>query len=279
MNDSGEGSAIGRIAASTRTSSSWSGNPGEPARLAVRTHAHAGVNKIPRLRYSALMHRATPLFALTILLACNSPKGGSETAPGAATKPGIDLVVRSVAIQKTIKKGAVAGEEDERWDALDGKVYAIVTADIGLNSCTDGDKIDSRKASLLLDGGQPAATEGGGPNPEKLCVLCQPSESAGCRGGQAPLHRFTFVFSVPEKSDIGKAQLRYQDRDAPLSVADITDKRGNDELDKQIEEKEAKLKAMKKRLENTGSKADGEILIGEMDALKKESDTLKKKRR
>jgi hypothetical protein len=36
---------------------------------------------------------------------------------------------------------------------------------------------------------------------------------------------------------------------------------------------------MKKRLENTGSKADGEILIGEMDTLKKEIDTLTKKRR
>lgn len=228
------------------------------------------------------MHRVpTLLFALTMLPACDSAKQGGEAMPSAPARPAVELVVRNVALQETIKRQAPAGgaEEDESWDALDGKIYAIVTADIGLNDCADGDKLDSRKASLLLAGGQPAVAEGGGADPEKLCVLCQAVESAGCRGGQAPLRRFTFVFSVPASSDVSKAQLRYQDRDVPLSVAPITDKRGNDEIDQQIEAKQAKLDEMKKQLENTGNKADGAILIGEMEALKKEIETLKKKRR
>ena len=215
------------------------------------------------------------------MLACDSKKeGGDTTASAASDRPAVEVVVRKVALQKTITKRAKAGGDDEEsWDALDAQVYAIVTADVAHNACKDGDKIDIRKASIVLPGGKTSAAVGGGVSPEEVCVLCQASEPAGCSGGRAPLRAYTFVFSVPEKADVSKLSMRYEGREAALSGGEITDKRANDELDKQIKEKEEKLEAMKKELENTGNKADGEILLGEMAALKKEIDGLKAKRR
>jgi hypothetical protein len=239
-----------------------------------------GRERNTRVRYGAAMKRAFILCLLS-MLACDSKKEGGDTTASAATdRPAVEVVVRKVALQKTITKRAKAGGDDEEsWDALDEQVYAIVTTEIAHNGCKDGDKIDIRKASIVLPGGKSSAAVGGGTSPEEVCVLCQASEPAGCSGGRAPLKSYTFVFSVPEKADASKLSMKYDGREAALSGGEITDKRGNDELDKQIKEKEEKLAAMKKELENTGSKTSGEILISEMEALKKEIDALKAKRR
>jgi phosphoribosylanthranilate isomerase len=223
--------------------------------------------------------------ALIVLMAtstwgCDSPKegGGSEAAPSAASKPAVSLVVRSVALQKTISPPGKS-DEDDSFSALDGKVYALVTADVALNSCADGEKVDSKLASIELAGGAKGEVVGGGLKPENVCVLCQATSEDACSGGSTQLAPFTFVFQVPEDADMSKAQMAYKDAKAPLSDGKLTDRRGNDELEEKIKAKKEQLAQMKKTLENTGTKARGELLIGEMEVLEKEIKDLEAKRK
>jgi len=190
----------------------------------------------------------------------------------------VQVVVRKVSIQKTITgKPPARGEDPETYTALDGKVYAVVTAEIAHNDCKDGEQIDSKQASLTLDGKPGGEVQGGGETPEELCVLCQAKTSAGCSGGRAKLKPFTFVFAVDEKADVNKAVLQYEGADAELSVAEITDRRGNEEIEAQIADKREQIAAMKKKLENTGNVARGKIIEGEIEAIEKEIADLKAK--
>jgi hypothetical protein len=219
------------------------------------------------------------LLSSTVLLSCDSKKDDAAPAPSAGSKPPIEVVARTVALQKTISRRAPSGGgEDESWDALDGQVYALVTTDIAHNACSEGDKIDIRKASLLLADGKPAAAVGGGLEPDEVCVLCQPSAPVSCSGGQSPLERFIFVFSVPQDADVKKIQLRYQDRDAALADAEIVDKRGNEEIDVKIAAKQEEIDKLRKELENTGNKSRGELILGQIEELQREIDVLKKKK-
>jgi len=227
------------------------------------------------------MRLAVPLAVVSTLLACDPPtEGGGGTSTPTSTRPPIELVVRAVELQMTVtRRGSAGGGEDESWTALEGKMYAVVTAEVAHNRCEDGEKIDTKEASLLLPGNEKAEVVGGGATLEKLCVLCQATEPLNCSDGQAPLRPFTFVFSVAKSVDVSKGQLRYRGKDAELSVVAISDKRGNDALDVQIKEKEQAVAMLRKKLENTGSISEGKIIIGEMDELKRQIDELKKKRR
>ena len=62
-------------------------------------------------------------------------------------------------------------------------------------------------------------------------------------------------------------------------MASSPDRRGNAELDKKIQDKADQLAKMRKQLENTGNKANGEILIGEMNEVKAEIEKLKAQRK
>ncbi len=218
----------------------------------------------------------------TLLAACDEPKGtgGEASASAAAAKPAIQVVVRRVSVQKKITgPPPVRGAEPETWTAFEGKIYAVVTADLVHNSCKEGDKLDAGKASLKLPDGGKAELKGGGANKDSLCVLCQPSEKLACSGGQAGMRPFTFIFSVPEKADVSKATLSYSGVESALSDGELTDRRGNDDLDREIEAKKQQLAVLKKKLENTSNTANGKIILGEMDVLKKKIEALEKKRR
>jgi len=218
---------------------------------------------------------------LSLPFGCDSPKtqeGGTTAA--SASKPAVQVVVRAVELATTISRHAAAGGgEDESWSALEGKAYAVVTADLVHNQCAAGDKITTERASLVLAGGAKAETTGGGVSPDKLCVLCAASDAVDCRGGVAAMRPFTFVFSVPASADLSKAKLHYGDQQAPLSDAKIVDKRGNEKLDRQIQAKQDEIKALKKKLENTGSQSAGKIILSEIDAKKGEIAALEKQRK
>lgn len=223
------------------------------------------------------MRRLIALLPLLILAfaACDDPKkedaaGGPEPS-AAEAKPSVQVVVRKVAIQKTITgKPPARGEDPETYTALEGKVYAVVTAEIAHNDCKDGEEIDSKQASLELDGKPAGEVQGGGETPEDLCILCQAKAPSGCSGGRAKLKPFTFVFAVDDKADVKTAVLKYKGADAKLEVAEITDRRGNEEIEAQVAEKREQIAAMKKKLENTGNVARGKIIEGEIAAIEKE---------
>ena len=227
------------------------------------------------------MRRITlPLLLIVPLLGCDSPKdsGGSTPASAAAAKPSVEVVARSVGLLATITGNAPGAGEKETWEALEGQMYAVVTAEIARNDCADGDKLSSAHASIIVDKKTIKAT-GGGELADKLCVLCQAEEEKGCSGGAGPLKPFTFVFSIPKDADITKAKLRYKDSDAELSSAKLTDKRGNDEVNAEIKAKRAQIEKLKKKLENTGSIPKGKIILGEIEQIEKEIETLEGKRK
>ncbi len=218
---------------------------------------------------------------MAALTACDSAKdGGDTTAPGPAAKPAIQVVARTVAIEKTIKGHSPGGgTEVESWSASDGQVYVVVTADLVHNKCAKGDKIETKNASLLIPGADQIAIAGGGATKRDVCVMCQPSEPLDCSGGSAEMRPFTFVFSVPKDADVPKAKLRYGGQESPLSDAKITDRRGNDKIDKQIQAKEQQIARLQKKLEGTGSVPAGKLILGEMAEIKQEIETLKSKRK
>ncbi|MEQ9322762.1 MAG: hypothetical protein RIF41_26590 [Polyangiaceae bacterium] len=222
------------------------------------------------------MRRLLPLLPLLILTfaACDDPKKEDPSAgptTSAAAKPAVQVVVRTVAIQKTVAgKPPARGEDPETYTALEGKVYAVVSAEIAHNDCKDGEEIDSKQASLEIDGKPAGEVQGGGETPEELCILCQAKAPSGCSGGRAKLKPFTFVFAVDEKADVKTAILKYKGADAKLEVAEVTDRRGNEEIEAQIAEKREQIAAMKKKLETTGNVARGKIIEGEIGAIEKE---------
>jgi hypothetical protein len=214
------------------------------------------------------------------LLACDSPKesGGGSPTSAVAAKPSVEVVARSVGLLATLTGHAPGAGEKETWEALEGQMYAVVKAEIARNDCADGDKLSSAHAALIV-GPQTIKATGGGEHEDKLCVLCQAEEQKGCRGGAGPLKPFTFVFSVPKDTDITKAKLRYKERDAELSSAKLTDKRGNDEVNAEIKGKRAQIEKLKKKLENTGSIPKGKIILGEIEQIEKEIEALEGKRK
>jgi hypothetical protein len=214
------------------------------------------------------------------LAACDSEKEGGGAAPTAeaTARPSVQIVVRKVSIQKTVTGEPPArGEDPETYTALDGKVYAVVTADIAHRDCKAGEQIDSKLASLTIDGKPGGEVQGGGETPEKLCILCQAKVDAGCSGGAAKLKPFTFVFSVDEKAAVDEAVLQYKGQEAKLGVAEITDRRGNEKIEAEIAQKREQIAAMKKKLENTGNVARGKIIEGEIAAIEKEIEDLEAK--
>jgi hypothetical protein len=218
---------------------------------------------------------------MAALMACDPPdKGGDTTGAGPAAKPATQVVVRSVTIEKTIKGRAPSGGvELESWSAMDGHVYTVVTADLVHNKCAPGDKIDTKNASLIVPGADQIAIAGGGATARDVCVMCQPSEPLNCSGGSAEMRPYTFVFSVSKDADVTKAKLRYQGQEAPLADAKLTDRRGNDKIDKQIQAKEQQIARLQKKLEGTGSVPAGKLILGEMAEIKQEIETLKSKRK
>ena len=90
---------------------------------------------------------------------------------------------------------------------------------------------------------------------------------------------YTFVFSVPEDADVTKAKLRYGGGESALSDAKIADRRGNDEINQKIREKEQQIAQLQKKLENTGSVPAGKLILQEMDEIKREIEVLKGKRK
>jgi hypothetical protein len=217
------------------------------------------------------------------IAACDSPKesaaGGAASATATA-RPAVQLVVRTVSLQKTVTAAPEPGvDEAETFTALAGKVYAVVSADIAHNDCKDGDTVDSKLASLIVDGKPAGEVQGGGEDATRLCVLCQAKAPSGCSGGRAKLRPFTFVFAVDEKADMKKAMLRYKGADAKLEVAEITDRRGNEELDGKIAEKREQIAAMKKKLENTGNVSRGHIIEGEIQSIENEIKELEAKKK
>lgn len=205
---------------------------------------------------------------------CEEPKkDADETVAPAEGKPPVEVVVRSVSVQRTVE----GKDKDQSWSALEGKVFVVVTTDVAHNSCDEGDKIDSKEAALKVDGDDKPESVGGGAKAEELCVLCQATDAVSCSGGFARMRPFTFVFQVDEKADVANAKISYRGAEAELGKAKITDRRGNAELEAQIEAKKQQLVKMKKELENTGNKASGEILISEMKALEREIATLEEK--
>ncbi len=210
-----------------------------------------------------------------VLPGCDEPnKGAAETeAATGEAKPPVEIVVRSVSVQRTVD----GKDKEQSWSAIEGKVFVVVTTDVAHNRCEEGDKIDSKEAALEVSGDDKPESVGGGAKSDELCVLCQATDAVACSGGFARMRPFTFVFQVDEKADVANAKLRYRGAEAELSKAKIADRRGNAELEAQIEAKKAQLAKMKKELENTGNKASGEILISEMKALEAEIASLEAK--
>jgi hypothetical protein len=232
------------------------------------------------------MRRLAPTLLLTIPLAltalagCDSPKessaGGATST--AAAKPSVEIVARSIGLLATLTGTAPGAAERETWEAFEGQMYAVVTAQVVRNDCVDGDKLNSAHGAIVIDKKTIKAT-GGGESEDKLCVLCEAKEEKGCSGGVGPLKSFTFVFSVPKDADVSKAQLRYKDAEASLSSAKVTDKRGNDEVNAEIKAKREQIEKLKKKLENTGSVPKGKIILGEIDQIEKEIENLQNKRK
>lgn len=215
----------------------------------------------------------------TLAFACDDATesvGEGSGAPAASARPTIDLVVRTVEIKKDMTTRPVGGQgDDEKWTAIDGKVYAIVTVDMAHNACKGGDKIETSKAALHTKAGK-VQPIGGGPKPDKLCVQCQPTEALDCNNASR-LRPYTFIFEVDEKSDVSKAKLAYRDKEAELAVAKVTDSRASDDVKKEIEAKKAELDALKKKLENTSNIANGKVIQSEMKRIEKEIEILKSK--
>jgi hypothetical protein len=218
--------------------------------------------------------------AILVLSACDSPKEGATGAPAEAgsARPPVEIVARAIEVKKTLSTPPAAkGGEAEEWTATEGKAYAIITAELAHNKCADGDTIDTSLASLVLEGGTEKAL-GGGHKPETLCVQCAPKEKLDCATA-AKLQPYTFLFEVPEKANLDKAQLHYKDRDAALAGIKIVDKRGNDDISKEIAAKKAQLDEMRKKLENTSNMASGQIIESEMAQLKAEIAALEAKQK
>ncbi|MBW2457888.1 MAG: hypothetical protein JRI68_25505 [Deltaproteobacteria bacterium] len=228
------------------------------------------------MRFSPLV-----LLLLPALMACDSSnKDGDPSSPTAAAKPAVVIVARDVTVEKTIQGHAPGGGvEEESWSAVDGEVYVVVTADLVHNQCAEGDKIEAKNATLLVPDKGEIKISGGGATLRDLCVMCQPSDALDCSGGSAEMRPYTFVFSVPEKTDVAKAKVRYGGGESPLSDAKIADRRGNDKINKQIRHKEIQIAGMQKKLENTGSVAGGKLILQEMDEIRREIEVLKNKRK
>ncbi|MCA9624880.1 MAG: hypothetical protein KC731_37910 [Myxococcales bacterium] len=227
-------------------------------------------------------HLIVALLLLSSVTACDSPKESATETPSAAatSRPAIELVARKVSIDQTLKtEPQGGGDEMEEHPALEGKVWVVVTADIAHNDCQEGEEIDSKLASLVLDGKPAGEVQGGGESPEKICVLCQAKVKAGCSGGRANLRPFTFVFAVDAKADVKNATLQYKGREAKLSVAEINDRRGNDEINAKIAEKKAQVAEMKKKLEGTGNVSKGHIIEGEIAEIEREIKELEESRK
>jgi hypothetical protein len=232
----------------------------------------------PMRRISGLLLSILP-FALSALTGCDTPsETGASTTSAAAARPAIEVVARQVSLVATLTGNAPGASEKETWEALDGQMWVVVTAEVARNECADGDKISSAHASLIVDKKTIKAT-GGGETEGKLCVLCQAEEPKGCSGGSSGLKPFSFVFSVPKDADTSKAVLRYKDRDAALSGAKVIDKRGNDEVNAEIKGKHAQIEKLKKTLENTGSIPKGKIILGEIEQIEKEIEALENRRK
>ncbi len=228
------------------------------------------------MRFSPLL-----LLLLPAVVACDPPKkDGDPASPTATAKPAVVVVAREVTAEKTIKGHAPGGGVDEEsWSAVDGEIYVVVTADLVHNQCAKGDKIEAKNATLLIpDKGEMKVT-GGGVTLRDLCVMCQPSAPLDCSGGSAEMRPYTFVFSVPDKTVVANAKLRYSGGESPLSDAKITDRRGNDEINKKIRHKEIQIAGLQKKLENTGSVSGGKLIIQEMDEIRREIEVLKNKRK
>lgn len=212
------------------------------------------------------------------LASCDPPaEGGGGTTASAAAHP-VDVVVRSVDLQQTIKTPPVEkGGEEEEWTADEDKMYALVITEVAHNQCASGDKLDAGQATLALDGATLKAA-GGGAKKEALCLQCEAKETLDCNTATR-LQPFIFIFEVGAKVDITKATLTYRGREAAMTTAKVVDKRGNDPLDQEIAAKKARLTEMRKRLENTSNTSDGKVMLSEMDALQKEIDALEAKRK
>ena len=197
-------------------------------------------------------------------VACDTPKQGGDGAPSAsAAQSAVDVVVRKVSLQKTVARRASGGDEGESWTAFDGQVYAVVFTDIVHNQCAEGDEVSMKQASLLLDG-KPIETSGGGVDLQSVCLLCEAKKSAECSGGQSPMRPFVFVFSVPKEADVTKATLRYRGKDAPLSVAEISDLRGDEKTEEKVKELRERVVTLRKKLENTHSIPAGKLIEDEI---------------
>ena len=213
---------------------------------------------------------------LSLASGCDETSKESSDVPGASSaRPAIDLVVRTVELKKNMSTRPVDGKgADDEWTAIDGKIYAIVTADMAHNACKAGDKIETSKASLTM-GGAKIAPVGGGPNLDKLCVQCQPTEALDCNNASR-LRPYTFIFEVDEKGDVSKATLAYHDKEAALGVAKLTDSRANDEVTAEIDVKKAELAQLKK---NTSNMANGQVIQSEMERIRKEIAALESKKK
>lgn len=213
---------------------------------------------------------------LSLVTACDETAASGPDTPAASARPPVEIVVRTVNIKKNMTTRPVGGQgDDEKWTAIDGKVYAIVTVDIAHNNCKAGDKIETSKASLKAPEGE-VKPVGGGSKDDKLCVQCQPTEELDCNTA-GRLRPYTFIFEVDEKGDVKKANLHYAGRDAPLAVARVTDSRANEAVAKEIEAKQEELSQLKKKLENTSNIANGKVIQSEMDRINKEIQALEKK--
>lgn len=217
------------------------------------------------------------LFMLPWLVtACEETAPTGTDAPAASARPPVEIVARTVNIRKNMTTRPVDGQgEDDKWTAVDGKVYAVVTVDIAHNACKAGDKIETSKALLKTPEGE-VKPVGGGPKDDKLCVQCQPTEALDCNTA-GRLRPYTFIFEVAEKGDVKKATLHYAGREAPLGVARMSDSRANEELSKEIEAKQEELSKLKKELENTSNIANGKVIQSEMERIQKEIEALEKK--
>jgi hypothetical protein len=223
-----------------------------------------------------------PWLLALLALACDSPPSTATAGTStSSTRPPVQLVARTVEVQKTITGRSPGGgrDDEESWTADEGRKYVLVTVDLLHNQCAEGDRIAPKEASLVLAGTETAEVAGGGATRETVCVLCEPNVPVDCRGGQAPMRPYTFVFAVAESTDLTKAKLRYRGQDAELAVATITDKRGNEEIDRQIMEKKDEIARLKKELERTGSKSAGEVILQDIAERNRAIEELQKKRR
>ena len=245
--------------------------------LALRTPTARRWSLTASLRSARFL--AASLLVASLVSGCEE-SSQEQASPAASAKsgPDINLVVRTVELKKNMKTRPVEGTgDDESWTAVDGKIYAIVTADLAHNACKAGDKIETSKAALTTPEGE-IKPVGGGSTLDKLCVQCQPTEDLDCNNASR-LRPYTFLFEVGENSDVKKAKLTYRGQESALSSAKIKDSRGNDEISQKIAQKQAQIDQLKKKLENTSNVANGKVIQSEMAALQKEIDTLEKQKK